>query len=116
MLDKMIVNNMQVEEATEHINDEDIAPLNKKPITITKKRKKKTQLENPKIENWEPSCVAGKTKNISSLVNSSSTYHCNPPIIGLELNSSKHKRIGVGGKGSVLKGELLNKNNPVFLL
>ena len=117
MLDKKKVNEMQAEEATENINDKDMAPLNKKPITITKERKKKkTQLENPKIENWEPSCVTRKPKNVSSLVNCSSVYHCMPPIIGLELNSNKHKRIGVGGKGSVLKGKLLKKTNPVFLL
>ena len=118
MLDKKKVNEMQADETKEYIDEEDTAPMESISTETSKKerKKKKTQLENLKIENWEPPCVTRKPKNVSSLVNCSSVYHCMPPIIGLELNSNKHKRIGVGGKGSVLMGELLNKNNPVFLL
>ena len=108
------VDEIQAKEATEHINDEDMAPLDNKQIKITKECKKSMiQLKNPENENWEPPCVARSTRNVSSLVNSSSVYHCMPPITCLELKFKKHKRIGVGGKGSLIRGEQLNGNNPV---
>ena len=112
---KKKVDEIQAEDTTEHTNDKDMAPVDNEPINITKERKKnKSQLANPKIENWEPPCVARSTTNVSSLVNSSSVYHCIPPIVGLELKFNKHKRIGVGDKDSLLKGEKLNENNSVY--
>ena len=112
---KKKVDEIQAEDTTEHTNDKDMAPVDNEPINITKERKKnKSQLATPKIENWEPPCVGRSTTNVSSLVNSSSVYHCIPPIVGLELKLNKHKRIGVGGKGSLLKGKQLNENNSVY--
>ena len=98
--DKKKVDEIQAKEATEHINDKDTAPLDNKQIKITKKSM--IQPKNPKIENWEPPCVARTTMNVSNLVNNSSVYHCMPPITGLESKSNKHKRIGV--EGQLVKG------------
>ena len=76
-----------------------------------------TELENLKIDNWEPPRSTKRTRKISSLVNSTSTYHCMPPIIGLELKSNKHEEVGVGNESSFVEGEeVLNENNPVLLM
>ena len=112
---------MQADETKEHIEDEDTPPLEKKPVKIFKKerKKKKTEIENLKIDNWEPPRNAKRTKNLSNLVNSNSTYPDEPPIIGLELMPNIEEEGEVGDMGRLLngeEGEVLNEQNPVILL
>ena len=80
------------------------------------RKRKKTELENLKIDNWEPPRTAKRTKKISNLVNSTSAYHCMPLIIGLELKTNKQEEMGVGNEDSFVEGEVLNENNPVLLM
>jgi len=85
--------------------------------TPKKVRKRKiTELENLKIDNWEPPCRAKRTRKISSLVNSTSACHCLPLIIGLELKYNKQEEVGVGNEDNFVEGEVLNENNPVLLM
>ena len=79
-------------------------------------RKKKTEQENLKIDNWEPPRTAKRTRKISNLVNSTSAYHCIPLILGLELMTNKQEEMGVGNEDSFVEGEVLNENNPVLLM
>ena len=112
---------IQADETKGHIEDEDTPPLEKKPVKIFKKerKKKKTEIENLKIHNWEPPRNAKRTRNLSSLVNSNSIYPGDPPIIGLELISKTEDYSKVEGMGRLLngeEGEVLNEQNPVILL
>ena len=116
--DDVPIDEMQADETKEYIDEEDTAPLENMPTEtpMRERKKKKTELENLKIDNWEPPRAAKRTKKISSLVNSTSAHHCMPLIIGLELKSSKQEEMGVGNESSSVEGEVLNENNPVLLM
>ena len=107
------------DKTTEYFDEEDTAP--KKTIPTEKpekeRKKKKTELENLKIDNWEPPRTAKRTRKISNLVNSTTALHCMPLIIGLELKSNKHEEGGVGNESNFVEGEeVLNENNPILLM
>ena len=125
------MDDLQAEKTTEQTDDEDTAPIENESTQAPKKERKmkKTELENLKIDNWEPPRTAKRTTKISSLVNSTTAFHCMPPIIGLELKSNKHEEGGVGNESNkheeggvgnesnFLEGEeVLNENNPVLLM
>ena len=82
-----------------------------------KRKKKKTELENLKIDDWEPPRTAKRTRKISSLVNSTTPDHCMPLIIGLVLKSNKHEEGVMENESNFVEGEeVLNENNPVLLM
>ena len=113
------IDELQAEETKEQIDEEDTAPVESISTETPRKerKRKKTELENLKIDNWEPPRTAKRTRKISSLVNSTSASHCMPLIIGLELKSNKHEEVGVGNESSFVEGEeVLNENNPVLLM
>ena len=117
--DDTATDEMQFEKTTEYYDEEDTAFKKTIPTEKPKKerKKKKTELENLKIENWEPPRTGKRTRKISSLVNSTTADHCMPLIIGLVLKSNKHEEVGVGNESSFVEGEeVLNENNPVLLM
>ena len=121
---RKIGNEINAEENAKHIDDKDTAPLNNKTIKITgKERMKKSDFDNFRgiyslntLENLEFIKNTLRSWNVPSLVNSNSVFHCMPPINGLELKPNKQEAISVGDEGSLLKGLVLNENNPVLLL
>ena len=114
--DDAAIDEMQDGETKEYIDEEDTAPMESVSTETPKKerKRKKTELENLKIDNWEPPLTAKRTRKIYSLVNSTSADHCMPLIIGLELKSKKQEE--VGNESSFVEGEVLNENNPVILM
>ena len=112
------IDELQAEETKEQTDDEDTAPIENVSTQAPKKERKKknTELENLKIDNWEPPRTAKRTRKRSSLVNSTSAYHCMPLTIGLELKSDKQEERGVGNENNFEEGEVLNENNPVLLM
>ena len=119
-------NEMNADKNAKLIDDKDTAPLNNKTIKISgKERMKKSDFENFRciyssntLENVEAIMNTLRSWNVPSLVNSSSVFHCMPPINDLELksNNQEEEEIGVGDEGSLLKGVVLKENNPVLLL
>ena len=116
--DDSTTDDLQADETKELIEDEDTPPLDKK-ISKNERKKRKTELENLKIDNWEPPRNAKRTRNLSNLVNSNSTNPDDPPIIGLELMPYTEQESEVEDMGRLLngeEGEVLNEQNPVILL
>ena len=113
-LNEKIGNEMNADENVKLIDDKDTAPLNNKTIKITgKERMKKSDFEDFRsiyssntLENLETIKNTQRSWNVPSLVNSSSVFHCMPPINDLELKSNKRGGGGdkCGGRGQPVEG------------
>ena len=119
--DDSTTDDLQADETKEHIEDEDTPPLNDEPVQISRneRKKKKSEVEKLKIDNWVPPRSAKRTRNLSNLVNSNSIHPDEPPIIGLELMPNIEEECEVGDMGRLFngeEGEVLNEQNPVILL
>ena len=64
--DDAAIDEMQDGETKEYIDEEDTAPMESVSTETHKKerKKKKTELENLKIDNWEPPLTAKRTRKI----------------------------------------------------
>ena len=68
-----------------------------------------------KIDNCELLHTSKRSRKIPSLVDSTSAYRCMTLVSGLDLQFNKQDELGVENKANFVTGDLLNKNNPVFL-
>ena len=103
-------------------DDQDTEKLNK---PSKKQRKKKTELEKLKIDDWKPPLnLKRRSGNHSILVNSlSSNFNNNSPIIGLQLftttdaeNMHDEDDYSCKVEEDVIHQELILNENPVILL
>ena len=117
-----IDNLMKDDGNTEHIGDEVKAPRDDDPTKITEKeRKKNSDFENSKINRTRehPRIVHTEILKCLELISQQQlglplyASHQRP---GVWLKPNKQEKTGLGDKGSLLEGVVLNENNPVLLL
>ena len=116
-------------ENAKHIGDEVKAPRDDDPTKITEKeRKKNSDYENSKINRTRehPRIVHTEILKCLELISQQQlglpltplyASHQRPGVwLKPNKQPNKQEKIGLGDKGSLLEGVVLNENNPVLLL